>query len=295
MSEANTNPGPHGFDHVNTRGLVLVGCGKMGSALLAGWLQRGLLPQAVTVIEPAPSAWLLAQAVRLNSLPRKAPAAVVIAVKPQGIGAALTPLAALGPEPLFLSIAAGTTLGTLDQLLGGGRRIVRAMPNTPAAIGYGMTALVGNSAARDDDLGLAESLMAAVGKVIRLADEALMDVVTAVSGSGPAYVFLMVEALQQAGIALGLAPDLAEKLARETVIGAGALLRARSEDAAVLRAEVTSPGGTTAAALSVLMDQATGLAPLMSRAVRAATLRSKELAAAAAAPPSAGQASPPPP
>lgn len=262
---------------VNSRGLVLLGCGRMGSALLAGWRARGVAPGSVWVIEPHPSDWLAAQGVHLNEGLPPDPAVALIAVKPQMMGAALPSLAALGAGTLFVSIAAGTTLATLDAALGGGRRIVRAMPNTPAAVGRGITALVGNAAAGEADLALAEGLMAAVGEVVRLPDEGLMDAVTAVSGSGPAYVFHLIEALAAAGAAQGLPAELAMRLARATVAGAGELAHRSPDSAAQLRLDVTSPGGTTAAALAVLMDEAAGLPPLMARAVAAATARAREL------------------
>ena len=266
------------MDEVNARGLVLLGCGKMGSALLQGWLARGVAPGAVQVIEPNPSDWLRAQGVGLNGALPQDPAVAVVAVKPQMMGAALPALAALG-ETLFVSIAAGTTLAALDAALGGGRRIVRAMPNTPAAVGRGISAILGNPAAGPADLDLAEALLAAVGEVVRLPDEGLMDAVTAVSGSGPAYVFHLIEALAAAGAAQGLPADLAMRLARATVCGAGELARQSPESAAQLRINVTSPGGTTAAALAVLMDEDAGLPPLMARAVAAATARGRELGA----------------
>lgn len=267
------------MDIVNRRGLVLLGCGRMGSALLGGWLARGVDPGAVRVIEPAPSDWLRAQGVQLNAGLPDEPAVAVVAVKPQAMATALPALAGLGAGTLFLSIAAGTTLAALDAALGGGRRIVRAMPNTPAAVGRGISAILGNAAATPADLDLAEALLGAVGEVVRLPDEGLMDAVTAVSGSGPAYVFHLIEALAAAGAAQGLPEDLAMRLARATVIGAGELAYRSAESAAQLRMNVTSPGGTTAAALAVLMDPASGLAPLMSRAVAAAAARGRELGA----------------
>ena len=267
------------FLDLNDRGLVLLGCGKMGSALLAGWLARGLLPQAVTVLDPAPSDWVQSLGVRLNTDLPPAPAVVVLAVKPQMMGAALPALAALGNgATLFVSIAAGTTLARLADTLGAQTPIIRTMPNTPAAVGAGITALIGNDAASPAQMALADALMAAVGQTVQLAHEAQMDAVTALSGSGPAYVFHMIEAMAQAGEALGLAPDMAMALARATVTGAGALAASDPLPAATLRANVTSPGGTTAAALSVLMDPQSGLPPLMARAMAKAADRSRELA-----------------
>jgi pyrroline-5-carboxylate reductase len=264
---------------INRAGLVLLGCGKMGSALLAGWLARGVLPSAVTVLEPTPSDWLRGTGVALNTTLPPAPAVVVLAVKPQMMGAALPALAALGNgATLFLSIAAGTTLAKLAEVLGTQTPIIRTMPNTPASVGAGVTALIGNMATSAEQIALATALMEAVGQVVVLDNEGQMDAVTGLSGSGPAYVFHMIEAMAAAGIAQGLAPDLAMTLARATVIGAGALAQGDPTDAATLRANVTSPGGTTAAALNVLMDAETGLPPLMARAIDAATKRSRELA-----------------
>lgn len=267
---------------IAARGLVLVGCGKMGGALLEGWLARGLPPAAVTVVEPNPSprlAELAAQGLRLNAAWPAAPAIVVVAVKPQMMGAALPALAACGGgATMVLSIAAGTPIRAFEAAAGPGTPVVRAMPNTPAAIGCGIAALIGNAAVDEDGLRLAEALMGAVGETVRLDDEAQMDAVTAVSGSGPAYVFLMIEALAAAGAAEGLAPDLAMRLARATVSGAGRLAEASPEAAAQLRVNVTSPGGTTAAALGALMDETEGLGPLMRRAVAAAAARGRELA-----------------
>jgi pyrroline-5-carboxylate reductase len=202
----------------------------------------------------------------------------VLAVKPQAMGAALPRLAALGGgATLFLSIAAGTSIASLEAALGAGSRVVRAMPNTPAAVGRGMTALVGNAAAGEAGLALAEALMRAVGETVRLRGEADMDAVTAVSGSGPAYVFLMIEALAAAGEAEGLEAGLALQLARATVAGAGALAESSASSPAELRVNVTSPAGTTAAALEVLMRESDGLAALMRGAVAAAAARSREL------------------
>ncbi len=266
------------------QGLLLLGCGRMGQAMLAGWLEAGLAPEAVTVIDPHPSDWLAAQVtagVRLNETPEVPPSAFVIAVKPQMMQEALAPWARFGDgDTTFLSIAAGTTLAGLEAILGANSRIIRAMPNTPAAIGRGISAIVGNDRASEGDLTLAERLLAAVGQVVRLADEGLMDAVTAVSGSGPAYVFLLIETLAAAGERAGLPADLALVLARETVAGAGELARRSGEDPAILRQNVTSPGGTTAAALEVLMDPERGFGPLMEAAVARAAARGRELAGA---------------
>lgn len=263
---------------VSQKGLVLLGCGKMGTALLAGWLAAGLPAGAVWVIEPNPSDWLRASGVHLNTGLPPAPSVAVLAVKPQMMGAALPALQALGDgETLFISIAAGTSIATFEAALGAQTPIVRAMPNTPAMVGRGITGMCGNAHASGAHLALAGALMAAVGQVVCLDGEHQMDAVTAVSGSGPAYVFYMIEALAQAGVAQGLAPDVAMQLARATVCGAGELAHQSGEAAAQLRVNVTSPGGTTAAALAHLMDEGTGLAPLMARAVAAAAARGREL------------------
>ena len=266
------------MDDVNRRGLVLLGCGKMGSALLAGWLARGLKPDAVRVMDPQPSDWLRGQGVHLNAALPDRPAVAVLAVKPQMMDEALPALARLGGGgTLFISIAAGVTLARFEAALGAGTPVIRTMPNTPAAIGRGITAMIGNADAGEGDLRLAESLLAAVGQTVRLNDEAQMDAVTAVSGSGPAYVFHLIETLAGAARAQGLPDDMAMTLAKATVAGAGALAEKSDEDPAQLRVNVTSPGGTTAAALEVLMDDKTGFPALLTRAVTAAANRSREL------------------
>lgn len=259
-------------------GLVLLGCGKMGSAMLAGWLARGLPKSSVWVLDPNPSDWLVALGVHMNEGVPKAPAVVLIAVKPQMMGAALPVLAALGNgATLFVSVAAGTPIAAYEAALGQRTPIVRAMPNTPAAIGKGITALIGNASASDADLDRAEQLLSAVGQVVRLESESQMDAVTGLSGSGPAYVFHLIETMAAAGAAQGLPEGLAMQLAKTTVAGAGALAEAAEENPAQLRVNVTSPNGTTQAALEVLMDDHAGFPELLKRAVAAATNRSKEL------------------
>jgi pyrroline-5-carboxylate reductase len=264
--------------------IVLVGAGKMGSALLEGWLRLGLKPRQVVVLDPQASpqiASLAGRGLQLNPQPQTLAAqnitAIVIAVKPQIAGDALPALGPLvSPATVVVSIMAGRTLQFLASALGRPCALIRAMPNMPASIGRGITVAV----ARDADAAqraIAHKLLAATGAVEWTDDETLMDAVTAVSGSGPAYVFLLAEALAQAGAAAGLPPDLAAKLARETIAGSGELLHHSELDAATLRENVTSPGGTTAAALAILMDR-NGLAALMERAVAAATKRSRELA-----------------
>jgi pyrroline-5-carboxylate reductase len=266
-----------------TGNLVLVGAGKMGGALLEGWLRFGLDPNRVVVLEPQPAPSIAALAERGTRInppagTLKDASAIVVAVKPQVAAEVLPGVAPLvGASTVVVSIMAGRPL----QFIAGTLRkpdcaIVRSMPNTPAAIGRGITVAV----ARHADAAqraLADRLLAATGAVEWVDDEALMDAVTAVSGSGPAYVFLLAEALADAGIAAGLPPALAAKLARETVAGSGELLHRSDLDAAVLRQNVTSPGGTTAAALDVLMAK-DGLAALMKQAVAAATARSRQLA-----------------
>ncbi len=265
--------------------VLLLGAGRMGGALLEGWLAGGALRASPLVLEPQPSPSLQTLAaegkIKLNPVPPsggQAPEIAVVAVKPQIVGDALNGLVPwLGPETTILSIVAGKPIFFFQKVLGAGRRIVRAMPNTPAAIGQGMTVACGSPGI---SLTLQErclALLRAVGDVAWVEDEALMDAVTALSGSGPAYVFLLVECLAEAGVAAGLEPALALRLARRTVSGAGALLGARPEAPSALRVEVTSPGGTTEAALKVLMGTP-GLKELLRSAVEKAAARSRELA-----------------
>jgi pyrroline-5-carboxylate reductase len=293
-------PSPHPL--ANFAGsLLLVGAGKMGSALLEGWLALGLDPKKIVVLEPQPGKELIALAAGGLRLNPSADAvgevsAIALAVKPQTAPAAMPALAPfVGASTVTLSIMAGPTLRFLEQALppraalaseASGQRgqpksaraaVVRAMPNTPAAIGRGITVAVANARVSAAQRELVHALLSAVGVVEWVADEALMDAVTAVSGSGPAYVFLLAEAMARAGAAAGLPADLAARLARVTVAGAGELLHRSPLDAATLRQNVTSPGGTTAAALNVLMAQ-DGLEPLMTEAIAAATRRSRELA-----------------
>jgi len=262
--------------------LVLVGAGKMGAAMLDGWLARGLKPRQITVIEPQPRKAIKALArrgLKLNPKGKTSAAnAIVLAVKPQTAAAALPPLAAyVGKTTLVLSIMAGRTIGFLEKSLPVGAAIVRAMPNTPAAIGRGISVAFANTKISTGQRKQASDLLAAIGKVEWVGDEALMDAVTALSGSGPAYVFLLTEAMASAGIAAGLPPALATHLARETVAGSAELLNRSDLDAATLRQNVTSPGGTTAAALDVLMGPG-GFENLLTQAIIAATRRSRELA-----------------
>ena len=263
---------------------LLIGAGKMGGALLDGWLARGLDPSSVFVIDPALPDHALGKleglGVKMAPQPGELsdPAAILIAVKPQNAEAAL-PIAArfAGSSTVAISIMAGTTLKTLVAGLGDGAAIVRAMPNTPAAVGRGITGAFSGHGVDEVKHARAETLLNAVGEVVWVEEEGLIDAVTGVSGSGPAYVFLLVEAMAKAGVAAGLPPETALKLARKTVEGAGELLRQSPEPAEILRKNVTSPNGTTAAALEVLMAK-DGLDPLMEKAIAAATRRAKELA-----------------
>jgi pyrroline-5-carboxylate reductase len=261
--------------------LLLVGAGKMGQAMLDGWLARGLSPKKLMAIEPQPGKSVKALARRGLKLNPKGKAseagAIVIAVKPQSAPDAVPPLGVyVGKNTLVLSIMAGRTIRFLESALPPAA-IVRAMPNTPAAIGRGITVACPNGKVSARQRKLATELLAAIGKVEWTSDEGVMDAVTAVSGSGPAYVFLLAEAMTKAGIAAGLPADLAATLARETVAGSGELLHRSQLDAATLRQNVTSPGGTTAAALEVLMGPG-GFDELLTKAVAAATRRGRDLA-----------------
>ena len=261
--------------------LVLAGAGKMGSAMLAGWLAQGLDAKRVVVIEPHPSdeiRALAAKGIRLNPSSKDvgAAATLVVALKPQSFreaGPDLKPFA--GAATLAVSIMAGTTIAAIETVCGS--IVVRAMPNTPAAIGRGITVAVASQNVSTDQRAVADALLRATGSVEWVDDESLMDAVTAVSGSGPAYVFLLAEELARAGVEAGLPEELATKLARETVAGSGELLHRSNFSSATLRQNVTSPGGTTAAALEVVMGS-DGMQSLLTRAVAAATRRSKQLA-----------------
>lgn len=259
-------------------GLVLVGCGKMGSAMLEGWLANGVQPSDVWILEPYPTdrlKALQAKGLHLNDGLPAAPALCMLAVKPQYMKEALPQLKGMA-RTVYLSIAAGIPLATLAQELGDGP-IIRAMPNTPAAIGRGITALVGNARATAENMQLAEGLLQAIGETVRLEHEEQMDAVTALSGSGPAYVFHLIETMAAAGIAEGLPAGLAIKLATATVAGAGLLAAESDESASQLRINVTSPAGTTEAGLAVLMDESTGLPPLIRQTIKAAADRSRTL------------------
>lgn len=260
--------------------LVLAGAGKMGGAMLSGWLAKGLDPKRVVVIEPHPSDEtrdFAAKGVKLNQAATDIGAidVLVVAVKPQMVAEVLPQLKALvGSSTLVISIMAGVTVSVIGTI--GSKAVVRAMPNTPAAIGRGISVAVAGAGVNQSQRDIADALLRATGSVEWIGDESLMDAVTAVSGSGPAYIFLLAEELARAGVAAGLPEALATKLARETVSGSGELLRRSELTSATLRENVTSPGGTTAAALEVLMGDG-GFQSLLTRAVAAATKRSKEL------------------
>jgi pyrroline-5-carboxylate reductase len=263
--------------------LLLVGCGKMGGALLKGWLERGAA-RHVMVVEPGIGAdpfagdRLVERHKRAEEIPPAfTPDVVVFAVKPQVMDGAANPYKRFVGRALFLSIAAGKTLRYFARVLDDEAAVVRAMPNTPAAVGRGITVATANPRVTPTQRRLADMLLSAVGEVGWVDDEALIDAVTAVSGSGPAYVFLLIECMAKAGVTAGLPPDLAMRLARATVAGSGELARVSHEPAAKLREAVTSPGGTTRAALDVLMAT-DGLEALMIKAVAAAARRSRKLA-----------------
>jgi len=262
--------------------LVLVGAGKMGGAMLEGWLALELDPHKIAILEPKPApeiGALAARGVRINPAMAAITDAsvIVIAIKPQDAAAVVPTLEPLARnDRLAISVMAGKTIGFLEGALGN-CPIVRSIPNTPAAVGRGITVAVPNAQVSEAQRKLSDALLRSVGAVEWVEDEGLIDAATAVSGSGPAYVFLLAESLARAGAAAGLPADLSARLARATVSGSGELLHRSPLDAATLRANVTSPGGTTAAALGVLMA-GDGLDPLMEKAVAAATRRSRELA-----------------
>ncbi|MGE5387569.1 MAG: pyrroline-5-carboxylate reductase [Hyphomicrobiales bacterium] len=264
--------------------VALIGAGNMGLAMLEGWAKEGLSGGDVVVVEPNPSQRLsdlcAVKGFRVAAQPAAGSArdAVILAVKPQALDAGAASAAPfVGPGSVVVSILAGKRIADLSARLPAAKAIVRAMPNTPAAIGRGMTGAFANSETTEPQRALADALLKAAGQVEWVESEALIDAVTAVSGSGPAYVFYLVESLAAAGVAAGLPEALAGRLARATVEGAGELLHRQPETSAeTLRQRVTSPGGTTAAALGVLMGEE-GLAPLMSRAVAAAKKRAEEL------------------
>ena len=261
--------------------ILLVGCGRMGSAMLAGWREQGLAASIAVDPAPAAAAWAgpdLAVVADATAIPAGfAPAAVVFAVKPQNAAETLPQYRRFAGQAVFLSIMAGRTIGGIRALLAETAAIVRAMPNTPAAVRQGVTVACPGAGVDASQRALCERLLEAIGVVAWVEDEGLLDPVTAVSGSGPAYVFLLAELMEQAAREQGIPADLARLLARQTVSGSGALLEASAEDAAELRKAVTSPGGTTERALAVLMAAEAWPAAL-SRAIADATARSRELA-----------------
>lgn len=263
--------------------LLLLGAGKMGGAMLEGWLAEGMPPQGVTVIDPRPSDEMtrlcVDRGIALDPADPRQPEVLVLAIKPQMLDEASKDLNALvGPQTLIVSILAGKTIGDLRKRLPAARAIVRAMPNLPASIGRGATGAAASAEVSETQRLTADALLKSVGAVEWLPSEDLIDAVTAVSGSGPAYVFHLVECLAEAGIAAGLPADLAQRLARATVTGAGELLFQSDLAPATLRQNVTSPGGTTAAGLQVLMADPGGLKALMRETVAAAKKRAEELA-----------------
>jgi len=265
--------------------LLLVGCGKMGGALLRGWLKQGVAAKSVYVVDLAPKDLDDVQAAGVNILTSPdqlpvdlKPAIILLAVKPQFMDEALGHYKKYaGPNTTYLSIAAGKTVAYFKKMLGENALIVRSMPNTPAAVSRGMTVLCRDKQVPANILDLCGQLLTAVGEVAWIDDEQLLNQVTAVSGGGPAYVFLLIEALAEAGRVNGLPADLAMQLARSTVCGSGELAHQSSESATALRQAVMSPKGTTLEAVNVLMAD-DGIQPLMNRAIAAATRRSKELA-----------------
>jgi pyrroline-5-carboxylate reductase len=265
--------------------LVLAGAGNMGGAMLAGWLEQGLDPKRIVVQDPAPPpriAELLSKhGIKSQATAAKGaapPAVLLMAVKPQIMDEVFPPLARIaGPNTVVLSVAAGKTIASFEQYLAKNIAVVRSIPNTPAAVGRGITVATPNRHVTAKQRALCDALLSAVGEVGWVDDEALIDPVTAVSGSGPAYVFYLTECLAAAGVKAGLAPELAARLARATVAGSGELMRRSDQTPGTLRQNVTSPNGTTYAALQVLMSDK-GLEPLMTEAIAAATRRSRELA-----------------
>jgi pyrroline-5-carboxylate reductase len=263
--------------------LVLIGAGKMGGAMLEGWLRIGMNPAGISLIDPKPSDEMVALATEKGMVLNPAPGAiataevVVLATKPQMLDTAAPAVQAfIHPKTLLISILAGKTLGDLAARLPNATALIRAMPNLPASVQRGATAAAPGPGVSAAQRATADALLGSIGKVEWLDNENLIDAVTAVSGSGPAYVFHLVECLAAAGAAAGLPPEIAERLARATIEGAGEMLFQSSLSPATLRQNVTSPGGTTAAALEVLMAD-DGLKPLMGRAVAAAKRRAEEL------------------
>jgi pyrroline-5-carboxylate reductase len=271
------------FERTN---ILLVGGGKMGAALLGGWMKGGFSPETTIVVEPDPALReALLKQYRIRAVEKAegidygfVPAVVVLAVKPQVMDEVLSRYAAFGWKArLFISIAAGRTVASIQKQLGAGTPVVRAMPNLPATIGKGISVAFKSPEVDAFQKEISTALLAAGGKVLWTEEEKLLDTVTAVSGSGPAYIYYFVEAMTEAALAAGLSADLARQLVEVTVKGSIALLDAGTTDAGALRKAVTSPGGTTEAALTVLMDQKEGLVPLLTQAMQKARKRAEEL------------------
>lgn len=264
---------------INDRGMVVIGCGFMGKALLEGWLKQGVLPAAIHVQDPMPSEWLLQQkGMHLNAPLPKKPAVLVIATKPQILDEVLPPLAHFGGgDTTVVSIVTGASVSRLESLFGATTPIVRAMPNLPATVGAGVTAYVQNDQVNDQLGQMVKELFNAVGMAIELSNEDQMHAVTGISGSGPAYIFAMAEAMTAAGVEMGLTPELSNILAVHTIAGAGSMMQETNIDASNLRLAVTSKGGTTAAALEHLLAPEVGLFELMKKTTNASRNRSIEL------------------
>ena len=266
---------------IEDKKIILYGCGKMGGALLKGWLESGLKKKNFCVVEPKPSEWLTSLSVSglyLNSDQFLNPQICVIAVKPQHAKVLLSKLGSYtSKNTLFISLVAGLKFSQMERLLGASASIIRVMPNTPVSIKKGVSCLVKNRETTDKQLSLAEQIFSLVGKSIVLDSESQMDAVTAISGSGPAYVFCFIESIIEASLRLGLSRDLATSLAVATVSGSGALAEASDLDVTELRKNVTSPNGTTEAALKILMQPKNGLFEIFDQASTAAYERSKEL------------------
>ncbi len=265
--------------------LVLIGAGKMGTAMLQGWLEAGIKPDQVTIFDPSPPPETLA-VIEKHSISHNPPVdsvtgveAVLVAIKPQMVDEVLPAMATLASaKPLVVSVVAGKTISAFRRHFGADTPVIRTIPNTPAAVGRGITAMAASDGVSPEQSALATALLASLGEVVTVSDETLIDACTAISGSGPAYIFYMTECMTAAAVDMGLPADIAEQLARATVSGAGELMRATGTPAGVLRENVTSPKGTTYAALQVLMADSDGMKQLMARATAAAEKRSRELA-----------------
>lgn len=265
--------------------LVLIGAGKMGTAMLQGWMEAGVTGDRVTIFDPAPPPETMA-VIAQHSISHNPPLdgvdgveAILVAVKPQMVDEVLPAMADLAKDnPLVVSVVAGKTIAAFRQHFGETTPVIRTIPNTPAAVGRGITAMAASDGVSAKQSELATALLASLGEVVTVTDEALIDACTAISGSGPAYIFYMTECMTAAAMKLGLPADVAEQLARATVAGAGELMRATGTPAGILRENVTSPKGTTYAALQVLMADEDGMKQLMIRATAEAEKRSRELA-----------------